>query len=68
MFLANKHQRHAAGTVLTALILASALSVRLPAQQSAPASIPDAAPFQLPSVEPNPIALPIAEDRGAAAL
>jgi LmbE family N-acetylglucosaminyl deacetylase len=68
MFLANKHQRHAAGTVLTALILAIALSVRLPAQQSAPASIPDAAPFQLPSVEPNPIALPIAEDRGAAAL
>jgi LmbE family N-acetylglucosaminyl deacetylase len=59
MFLADKHQRPAAWTVLAALILATALSVRLPAQQSPP---------PVPAAEPSPIALPIAEDRGAAAL
>jgi LmbE family N-acetylglucosaminyl deacetylase len=68
MFLADKHQRPAAGTVLAALILASALSVRLPAQQSAPSPTPAALPVQFPASEPNPVALPIAEDRGAAAL
>ncbi len=68
MFLADKHQRPAALTVLAALILAGALSIRLPAQQSAQPPVPAASPIQLPSVEPNPIALPIAEDRGAAAL
>ncbi len=66
MFLAHQHQRPAAGTVLAALILASAFSVRLPAQQSAP--IPAASSAQLPTSEPAAIALPIAEDRGAVAL
>jgi LmbE family N-acetylglucosaminyl deacetylase len=69
MFLADKYQRAAVGTVLAGLILAGALSVRLPAQQPAQTPVPSAASFaQLPSVEPSPIALPIAEDRGAAAL
>ena len=68
MFLADKHHRAAAGTVLASFILAGTLSVRLPAQQSAPAPVPAASPAQLPSSEPSPIALPIAENRGAAAL
>ncbi len=68
MFFADKHQRLTAATVLTVFFLASALSVRLPAQQPALSPTPAAAPFQLPASEPSPIALPIAEDRGAAAL
>ncbi|MGA2169154.1 MAG: PIG-L family deacetylase [Terracidiphilus sp.] len=73
MFLADKSLPAAAGTALAGLILAGALSVRLPAQQIAqqPSQPPvpaAAAPAQLPSGEPSAIALPLAEDRGAAAL
>jgi LmbE family N-acetylglucosaminyl deacetylase len=69
MFLADKYQRAAAGTALAGLILAGALSVRLPAQQPAqPPALAAASPAQLPASEPSDLALPIAEDRGAAAL
>ena len=105
MFLADQSLRAATGTALAGLILAGALSARLPAQQIAqhpaqqiaqppaqqiaqppaqqiaqqpaqqiaqqPAQPPvpaAAAPAQLPSGEPSAIALPLAEDRGAAAL
>ncbi|MGA3263750.1 MAG: PIG-L family deacetylase [Terracidiphilus sp.] len=69
MFLADKSRQAAAATALAGLILAGALSVRLPAQQSAQPPVPAAAsPAQLPSAEPDAIALPIAEDRGQAAL
>ncbi len=68
MLFADRCQRFAAGTVFAALIFASALPICLLAQQSAPQPVPAASPFQLPASEPSPIALPIAEDRGAAAL
>ncbi|HEY1209544.1 MAG TPA: PIG-L family deacetylase [Terracidiphilus sp.] len=69
MFLADKYHRAAAGTVLAGLILAGALSVRLPAQQPAQPPVPaTASPAQLPSGEPSAIALPIAENRGQAVL
>jgi LmbE family N-acetylglucosaminyl deacetylase len=69
MLLADKYRQAAAGTALAGLILAGALSVRLPAQQFAQPPVPAATlSAQLPSAEPGVIALPIAEDRGAAAL
>jgi LmbE family N-acetylglucosaminyl deacetylase len=69
MFLADQSRRAAAGMVLAGLILTDALSVRLPAQQAARPPVPTAAQLaQLPSSQPSSTALPIAEDRGAAAL
>jgi LmbE family N-acetylglucosaminyl deacetylase len=60
MFFSDKHLRAAAGATLAGLILAGVLPIRLPAQAAEPA--------QLPTTEPTSIALPLAEDRGAAAL
>jgi LmbE family N-acetylglucosaminyl deacetylase len=60
MFFSDKTLRAAAGATLAGLILAGVLPVRLPAQASEAA--------QLPTIEPTSIALPLAEDRGAAAL
>jgi LmbE family N-acetylglucosaminyl deacetylase len=78
MFFADRVRRvygPAAVAALAGLILAGALSVRLPAQQSAQQSIPAVASLAQGKgngyplfPEPSPIALPIAEDRGAAAL
>ena len=66
MFFPDRVRRDygsAAAAALSALILLSALS--LTAQQSAPQESKIA---QLPHAEPTAIALPLAEDRGAAAL
>jgi LmbE family N-acetylglucosaminyl deacetylase len=60
MFFSDKHLRAAAGATLAGLILAGVLPIRLPAQASEA--------IQLPAIEPTSIALPLAEDRGAAAL
>jgi LmbE family N-acetylglucosaminyl deacetylase len=69
MFLADKHLRKAARTAFGCLILAGALSISLAAQQAAPASGSAAAePVQLPAAVATDIALPLAEDRGQAAL
>jgi LmbE family N-acetylglucosaminyl deacetylase len=67
MTFADKTLRAAAGTILTGLILAGTLSVCLPAQQAAQPPVPAATPSSYP-VEPSDIALPLPEDRGAAAL
>jgi LmbE family N-acetylglucosaminyl deacetylase len=61
MIDAERVQRAATRLVLAGLILAGASSLRLPAQQAA-------AGFELPVREASEIALPLAEDRGAAAL
>ena len=61
-----KHLRAAAGSALAGLFLASILTVSSPAQHPAPA--PPKPVAELPSTEPTSIALPIAENRGAAAL
>ena len=69
MLLPQRLHRIAAGTVLGALIVAGALMVRLHLRQSAPAPVLAASELaQLPSSEPSDVALPIAENRGAAAL
>lgn len=64
MVFSGKILRASAGVSLTALLLASALTSRLAAQQAAPA----AESAQLPPSAPIPWALPLPEDRGAAAL
>jgi LmbE family N-acetylglucosaminyl deacetylase len=76
MFLSGKHLRAAAGTVLAGLTFAGILYLRLHAQQpgqstaaaaTSPAASPDAL-ADIPPPEPSAIALPLAEDRGEAAL
>ncbi|MDR3773262.1 MAG: PIG-L family deacetylase, partial [Terracidiphilus sp.] len=62
MFFSDKELRAAAGMALAGLLLTGVVSVRVAAQQPAP---PIA---ELPATEPSSIALPLAEDRGAAAL
>ncbi len=65
MFFADKHLRAAAGMALAGLLLAGFLPARLSAQQSATAERGYASD---PLPEPSSIALPLAEDRGAAGL
>jgi LmbE family N-acetylglucosaminyl deacetylase len=60
MFFSHKPLRSAAGMALAGLIFAAILPIRLRAQATESA--------QLPTTEPTSIALPLAEDRGAAAL
>jgi LmbE family N-acetylglucosaminyl deacetylase len=69
MVLDGKVLQSAAGAVLGALLLSGGASQRLAAQQSAPANEP-VAPLSiaLPAAQPGSIALPLPEDRGAAAL
>jgi LmbE family N-acetylglucosaminyl deacetylase len=67
MFLYDKHLRAAAGATLAGLFLASVFSIRLVAQQPAPSSAGDLM-ANIPLPEPTAIALPLAEDRGQAAL
>ena len=59
MFLSDKHLQAAAGATLAGLLFAGIVPVRLCAQQSSGANAS--------STEPTSIALPLAEDRGAAA-
>ncbi|MGA2047429.1 MAG: PIG-L family deacetylase [Terracidiphilus sp.] len=67
MVFFDKHLRAAAGTALAGLFFASIVSVRLSAQaQTAAANGNELAGVPLP--EPSSIALPLPEDRGAAAL
>ncbi|MGA3135736.1 MAG: PIG-L family deacetylase [Terracidiphilus sp.] len=69
MILAERFQRAVAGAALAALILAGTGTLRMTAQQAAQPSASataELAAFPLP--EPSEIALPIAEDRGQAAL
>ena len=69
MILAERFQRAAAGAALAALILAGTGTLRMTAQQAGQPSASttaELAAFLLP--EPSDIALPIAEDRGQAAL
>ena len=70
MFLADwKFQ--AAGAAIVSLILAGALSVRLPGQESSRQANQPVAPAvlaSLPLPDPSETALPLPEDRGAAAL
>jgi LmbE family N-acetylglucosaminyl deacetylase len=67
MFLTERVQRAVAGAALAGLILVGATPFRLVAQQSAPA--PDGQQLAaIPLPEPSDIALPLAEDRGQAAL
>ncbi len=68
MIFSDKQLRAAAGLALAGLIFAGILPDRLPAQLPDQPSAPAAAPSHLPAGEPNSIALPLAEDRGAAAL
>jgi LmbE family N-acetylglucosaminyl deacetylase len=68
MFFSDKNLRAAAGMALAGLLFAGILPLRLFAQQPAQPSAPAAAPQQLSPSEPTSIALPLAEDRGAAAL
>jgi len=71
MFLSGKHLRAAAGAALASLILAGVLYLRLHAQQPTQPAGPAATGDELaaiPAAEPSAIALPLAEDRGAAAL
>ena len=67
MFLAKRVQRAVVGAALAGLILAGATPFRLAAQQTAtaPEGLKLAA---IPLSEPSDIALPLAEDRGQAAL
>jgi LmbE family N-acetylglucosaminyl deacetylase len=58
MVLSHRHLLTAAGTALAGLFFACIQSASLYAQQ----------PTELPATEPTSIALPLAEDRGAAAL
>ncbi len=71
MFLADDHLRNVARTAFACLILAGAHSVLLAAQQAAQPSLPAAAGNELadiPLPDPASVALPLAEDRGQAAL
>jgi LmbE family N-acetylglucosaminyl deacetylase len=68
MFFFDKHLRAAAGMALAGLILAVVLPIVASAQQTAPASEAERVYATYPLPEPSSIALPIAEDRGAAAL
>ena len=68
MFFSCKHLRAAAGLALAGLILAGLASVRGTAQESAKSSEPQRVYANDSLPEPNSIALPLAEDRGAAAL
>jgi len=73
MFFADKSNQAAVGAVLAGLILAGVLSVRLACQQPVqqPARQPVPAALTLASVslpEPSDVAIPLPEDRGAAAL
>jgi LmbE family N-acetylglucosaminyl deacetylase len=68
MFLAERVKRAVAGAAVAALVLAGVDSLRLAAQQAASSSH-DAVPLATTSVgEANDVALPLPEDRGAAAL
>jgi LmbE family N-acetylglucosaminyl deacetylase len=73
MFFADKSNQAAAGAAFAGLILAGVLSVRLacqqPVQQPARQSVPAArALASVPLSEPSAVAIPLPEDRGAAAL
>jgi len=69
MFFSDKHLRAAAGATLAGLLLAGILPVRVSAQQAAQTSgAQERAYDSTPLPEPTSIALPLAEDRGAAAL
>jgi LmbE family N-acetylglucosaminyl deacetylase len=79
MFLADIHKQAVASAAIVCLILAGAFSVRLagqqpneqPVQQRFSESVQPAAPAvlaTLPLPKPSEIALPLPEDRGAAAL
>ena len=67
MKLSDNPLTAATGTALAGLLLAGVFSVRLPAQQARQAAEPVAAFPDVPA-EPSSVALPLAEDRGAAAL
>jgi len=76
MFLSGKHLRAAASTTVAALIFAGILYIRLHAQQPTQPTGPSATGpaatgdqlADIPLPEPTAIALPLAEDRGEAAL
>jgi LmbE family N-acetylglucosaminyl deacetylase len=72
MFFADKSNQAAAGAAFAGLILAGVLSVRLACQQPVqqPARQPVPAALTLSSLlpEPSDVAIPLPEDRGAAAL
>jgi LmbE family N-acetylglucosaminyl deacetylase len=71
MFFPDKHLRKAARAAFACLILAGALSVVLAAQQAAQPSVPAATGndrADIPFPDPASVALPLAEDRGQAAL
>ncbi|MGO9318057.1 MAG: PIG-L family deacetylase [Terracidiphilus sp.] len=73
MFFADKSNQAAAGAAFAGLILAGILSVRLacqqPVQQPARQPVPVALTLaSLPLPEPSDVAIPLPEDRGAAAL
>jgi LmbE family N-acetylglucosaminyl deacetylase len=69
MFLSTRVHRAIAYAALTGLILAGAGSFRLVSQQAAQPSAPTTSELAaIPLPEPSDIALPIAEDRGAAGL
>ena len=73
MIFADKSNQAAAGAVFAGLILAGVLSVRLacqqPVQQPARQPVPVAlTPASVPLTEPSAVAIPLPEDRGAAAL
>jgi LmbE family N-acetylglucosaminyl deacetylase len=68
MFFFDKDLRAAAGMTLAGLILAGALPTVALAQQTAPASGVERVYATYPHGEPSSITVPLAEDRGAAAL
>lgn len=68
MFLAEKVIRAFAGAALAALVLAGTGSLRLAAQQAATAPHDAVSLAPTSTGEPSDIALPLPEDRGAAAL
>ncbi len=68
MFLSQKHLRSRAGATLAGLLLAGVLSVRVPAQSAQPSEAQERPYAASPLPEPTSFALPLPEDRGAAAL
>jgi len=72
MFFSYKHLKAAAGAALAGLLFVGIASVYLPAQQPAQPSANPPAPQReyasYPLPDPSSIALPLPEDRGAAAL
>ncbi len=71
MFLADREKQAAAGAAIACLILAGGLSVRLAGQQPIEQANQPTVPVALASLplpEPSETALPLPEDRGAAAL